>query len=517
MSTAMKRTLAMLLTVLLILSMGWTTAMAEETTFVFAAPFKITQWDPQNENKTMAYSLSKLTYNTLTTLSADFTIEPELATEWSSSEDGLTWTFKLREGVKFHNGEAFNADSVVATMQRLIDKPDLVQAAFWTVLKGVEKVSDYEVKLILSQPWGAIITQLCDTPMLPAGALAEKGDNLFVFDESNKPIGTGPWKFDKWIAGSGDAEFVRNDDYWNWGDKKSNIDRIVYRAVIEDTSRVNGILAGDLDMVDSVPVEQVATLSAAGGITVQDVLGTNIVHLGFRTTSVTDEYRVFKDVNARKAVQHALDREGIVEYIAGGGKPAAWPCPDTVLGYDAEKAAVPEYSEDLAKEYLAKTDYQGQTIRFIVPTGVFARSKEVAQAIEANLTAVGFKVNMEIMENATFQTERASGNYDLYLQRYPFPAGEPDSVVTQRWLNDAHKSGYVNEELNAKILAAKAESDPTKREQLLKEMFAIQWDVLAPHMAVYQQVTTVAYKSTVTGLKVRPDNVFDYSLVSYAG
>ncbi len=511
----MKRVLALLLTTLmLILSIG-SSASAEEVTFEFAAPFKITQWDPQNENKTMAYSLSKLTYNTLATLTADFKIEPELATEWYSSEDGLTWTFKLREGVKFHNGEDFNADSVVATMQRMIDQPSLVQAAFWTALSGVEKVSDYEVKLILSQPWGAIITQLCDTPMLPAKALAEKGDALFVFDDNNKPIGTGPWKFDKWIAGSGDAEFVRNDEYWGWGDNKSNIDRIIYRAVIEDTSRVNGILAGDLDMIDSVPVEQVKTLSDAGGITVQDIMGTNIVHLGFRTTPLNDEYRVFSDVNARKAVQHALDREGIVEFIAGGGQASSWPCPDTVLGFDAEKAAVPEYNEDLAKEYLAKTDYQGQTIRFIVPTGVFARSKEVAQAIEANLSAVGFTVNMEIMENATFQTERASGNYDLYLQRYPFPAGEPDSVVTQRWLNDAHKSGYVNEELNAKILAAKAESDPVKREQLLKEMFAIQWDVLAPHMAVYQQVTTVAYKSTITGLKVRPDNVFDYSMISY--
>ncbi len=512
----MKRILALFLTILMLLSITGTAALAEEVTFEFAAPFKITQWDPQNENKTMAYSLSKLTYNTLATLTAEFKIEPELATEWKSSEDGLTWTFKLREGVKFHNGEDFNADSVAATMQRMIDNPTLVQAAFWSVLKGVEKVSDYEVKLILTQPWGAIITQLCDTPMLPAKALKEKGDALFVFDDNNKPIGTGPWKCDKWLAGSGDAEFVRNDEYWGWGDKKSNIDRIIYRAVIEDTSRVNGILAGDLDMIDSVPVEQVKMLSEAGGITVQDILGTNIVHLGFRTKPLTDEYRVFGDVNARKAVQHALDRQGIVEFIAGGGKPASWPCPDTVLGYDAEKAAVPEYSVELAKEYLAKTDYKGQTIRFIVPTGVFARSKEVAQAIEANLTDAGFTVNMEIMENATFQTERASGNYDLYLQRYPFPAGDPDSVVTQRWLNDAHKSGYVNEELNAKILAAKGESDPAKREQLLKEMFAIQWDVLAPHMAVYQQVTTVAYKSTVTGLKVRPDNVFDYSLISYA-
>lgn len=512
----MKKTLVWLLTVMLIVSSLCLPALAEgEVTFTFAAPFKITQWDPQNENKTMRYSLDKLTYNTLATLTADFQIEPELATEWSCSEDGLVWNFKLREGVKFHNGEDFNADSVVATMQRLMTQTTLAQASYWGTLSAVEKVSDYEVNFVLSAPWGAIITQLCDTPMLPAKALTEKGDALFVVTDSNMPVGTGPWKLDKWVAASGDAEFVRNEDYWGWGDNKSNVDRIIYKAVIEDTSRVNGIQSGDLDMIDAVPVEQAVMLKEIAGITVEDVWGTNVVHLGFRTTSVTDEYRVFKDVNARKAVQHAIDREGIVEFIAGGGNPGAWPCPDTVLGYDAEKAAVPEYSEEIAKGYLDQTDYAGQEIRFIVPTGVFARSKEVAQAIEANLSAIGFNVKLEIMENATFQTERASGNYDLYLQRYPFPAGEPDSVVTQRWLNDAHKSGYVNEELNSKILEAKHESDPVKREQLLKEMFAIEWEVVAPHTVVYQQITTVAYNANVTGLKMRADNVFDYSRVSY--
>lgn len=514
----MKRILSIVIVALLVISTIPALAQPAEVTFVFAAPFKITLWDPQNENKTMSYALSKLTYNTLVALTEENKIVPELATEWSTSEDGLVWTFKLRDGINFHNGEVFDADSVVATMQRLIDRPELVQASFWKTLKAAEKVSDYEVNIVLSEPWGAILTQLCDTPILPAKALTEKGDNLFIIEGDNKPVGTGPWKVDKWLTTSGDAEFVRNDEYWGWGDQKSNIDRIIYRAVIEDTSRVNGLRAGDLHMIDAVPVEEAEKLQTENGITVRDILGTSIIHMGFRTEPLDGEYRVFNDINARLAVHHAIDRAGIVEFVAGGGQPSDWPCPSTVLGYDAEKAGVPEWTEDyaLAKEYLSKTDYSGQTIRFIVPSGVFARSKEVAQVIESNLTEAGFVVNMEIMENATFQSERASGNYDLYLQRYPFPGGDPDSVVTLRWLNDAHKSGYVNEELNNKIMEGKRESDPVKREQLLKEMFAIAWEVQAPHMAVYQQVTTVAYRSDIQGLVMRADNVFDYSRVYYA-
>ena len=488
---------------------GGSTNASGEVTFVFAGPNNITQWDPLNENKTNAYMLSKLTYNTLVNpYGPDNTIAPELATEWSVSEDGLTWTFKLREGVKFHNGEVFDSSSVVATLQRLLDNNTLVHAGFWPNLKAVEAVDAYTVNIILNEPWGALLNQLVDTPMLPPQALAEKGDALFEFNETNKPIGTGPWIADKWTPGQ-DAEFVRNEEYWDWGDNKSNVDRIIYRPVIEDTTRVSGIQTGDLDMIDAVPVEQADMLANVAGVKVEKIMGSAIVHLGFRCT----DGRIFEDVNARQAVNHAIDRKLIVSSIAGGGTPSNWPAPAGVLGHDST-APVPEYNVELAKQLLGKTKYNGEKISFIAPTGVFARSKEVAQAILANLTEAGFNVELEIMENAAFQERRAAGNYDIYLQRYPYPAGDPDSVITQRWLNDAHKSGYVNEQLNEKIRESKRESDPVKREQLLKEAFAIEWAEMAPHMALYQQVTTLAYREGVTGLRIRVDNVFDYSRVS---
>jgi len=484
----------------------------DEVTFIFAGPNNITQWDPLNENKTNAYMLSKLTYNTLVNpYGENDTIQPELATEWNVSDDGLTWTFKLREGVKFHNGEVFDSSSVVATLQRILDNPTLVHAAFWTSLEAVEAPDALTAVIKLKEPWGALLIQLVDTPMLPAKALAEKGDALFEFNETNQPIGTGPWIADKWTPGQ-DAEFVRNEEYWGWGDDKTNVDRMIYRPVIEDTTRVSGIQTGDLDMIDAVPVEQADMLASVKGVKTEQILGSAIVHLGFRCA----DGRIFEDINARQAVNHAINRQLIVDSIAGGGKASDWPCPDVVFGYDAENAAVPEYNLEMAKELLGKTSYNGEEISFIAPTGVFARNKEVAQAILAMLTEAGFNVNMEIMENAAFQERRASGDYDLYLQRYPFSVNDPDSVITQRWLNDAHKSGYVNDELNEKILASKRESDQVKREQLLKEVFAIQWSEMAPHMALYQQVTTLAYREGITGLRIRTDNVFDYSNVSKA-
>lgn len=121
-----------------------TTAPGGENVFVFAGPNNITQWDPLNENKTNAYMLGRLTYNTLVNpYGENNAIQPELATGWSVSEDGLEWTFKLREGVKFHNGEDFNADSVAATLNRILDNPTLVHAGFWPSLAGAEAKDTY--------------------------------------------------------------------------------------------------------------------------------------------------------------------------------------------------------------------------------------------------------------------------------------------------------------------------------------------------------------------------------------
>lgn len=482
-----------------------------ENVFVFSGPNNIISWDPQVEMKTNFTMLTKLYYNTLVNLYGENnSVQPELATEWETSEDGKEWTFKLCEGVKFHNGEDFKSDSVVATLKRPLENTTLTLAASLVLLEDVVAVDDYTVTLKLSSPWAALPIVLADVPMLPPKMLAEKGDAMFDYNETNKPVGTGPWICDKWVPGQ-DAEFVRNDEYWNWGDDKSNVDRIIYRPAIEDTTRISGIQTGDLDMIDAVPVEQAEMLEKTAGIKVEKIYGAAIVHLGFRCSSD----RLFSDVNARQAINHSINRELLVSSIAGGGRASTWPCPEGVLGFDPT-AKVPEYNVEMAKELLGKTNYNGEELSFIAPNGVFARSKEVAQALLAMFTDAGFKVKLEIMENAAFQERRASGDYDIYLQRYPYSGGDPDSVVITRWLKDFHKSAYVNEELNNLIIASQSELDTTKREEMLREMFAVEWAAAAPHLSLYQQVTTLAYRENITGLRIRIDNVFDYSRVSKA-
>ena len=486
------------------------------TTFIFSGNANITQWDPLNENRTNTYMLNLLIYDFLVTPGPDYiNMVPMLAESWSVSDNGLEWTFNLRSGVYFHNGEYFDSSSVVTTFQRLLDNPTLVHAGFWGFLESVRAEGPYTAVIVLNAPWGATLSQLASVPMLPPLMYAEMGDDMFIWDDNNRPIGTGPWIADVWLPGQ-DAEFIRNDDYWDWRGNPSTFERIIYRPLAEDATRVAGIQTRDLTMINHVPTESAAMLDAIDGITIGWRPSNAIVHLGFRTCEDDGNYRVFKDLRARQAVLHAIDIQGIVDAIVGSGAPSDWPAPPGVLGHDPARAFEWEFDPDLARELLAETDYEGQAIVFMVPMGVFARATEVAQAINAMLIDVGFTVDMQVMENAAFQQQRAAADYDLYIQGYGFPNGDPDSNIVLRWLNDAHMSGYVNEELNDLIRASRVETDPARREQILQDMFYVQWNTLAPHAALYTQVGAMAWLDGITGIRMRPDGIVDYSRVTFA-
>jgi len=489
--------------------------LVNPTTFVFSGNANIAQWDPQNESRGNTTMLMMLMYDFLIRPSVCLTyMEPMLAESWVFSDDGLELTFNLRRGVYFHNGEEFDSASVVTTFQRFLDNPTLNRAPMWSLLESVRAVDKYTAVLRFSEPWGAVLATATEIPMLPPRRYAEMGADMFLWDATRRPVGTGPWIPDVWLPG-GDAEFVRNDNYWGWGNNMSTFERIIYRPLPEDTSRVAGIQTGDLSMVNVLPAEMGDLLDRVPGISVLRIPTNAIIHLGFRTCEADGNYRVFNDIRARQAVMHAIDQQGINDAIAGGAGASNWSVPPGVIGHDSARAFEWEYNPALARELLSQTNYAGQRMVFMVPMGVFARATEVAQAIEAMLTAVGFNVDMQIMENAAFQVQRAAADYDLYIQRYGFPAGDPDNAITMRWLYDVHMSGYVNEELNNLIRASKIETNPVRREQILKDTFYVQWNTLAPHAALFVQINTAAHLNGISGLRVRFDDVIDYSRVTF--
>ncbi|MFN3982985.1 MAG: ABC transporter substrate-binding protein, partial [Caldilinea sp.] len=220
-------------------------------------------------------------------------VEPLLAESWEQPDD-VTYIFKLRQGVKFHNGDDFTAEDVKASFDRVMDeatgasrRPDFLPVA------AVEVVDDYTVKFAMSAPYGPFLSKLENLAILPAGQTS---------DPAQEPIGTGPFKFKEWITGQS-ITLEKNPDYWQTG--LPYLDSIVYRPIAEPSTRIVELQTGNVDVLNAVPAKDVATLEADANLTVHRNAGVTRDHVGFNMESP-----IFKDnPNLRKAIAWAVDRE----------------------------------------------------------------------------------------------------------------------------------------------------------------------------------------------------------------
>lgn len=423
---------------------------------------------------------------------------PSLATDYTVSKDGLTWTFNLRKGVKFQDGSDFTADDVVGTFQRIIDKRSTLThaAIYWTALESVNKVDDYKVEFHLNQPYGAMLLGLSNEPILPSDLLAKYGDDFFT---KGMCIGTGAWKFDKWVNGQY-VSVTRNDNYW--GGNKSNVDKIYVRIITEASTVVAGLSSGDIDVAPVLSPDQAPMLKGNKDLdTFNELLGA-ITYLGFKT-----DKGIFADKNARLAVSYGIDRQQIVDKVLGGGAPIASIMTPGTMGYD-ETLKVPKYDLALAKSYLAKTNYKGEKIT-LVTYNAMNQAQEIMLSITSMLQQVGFNIGVEVVEPAVINERRASGNYDIFSVNALHGGGDPYNYLNMRILSDGHKSGYKNADLNALITKQNQESDQKVRAEEIKQICKIMQDEVAPQLPLWQLQGWHSVRKTVTGVTFAPDGFFD--------
>lgn len=475
-----------------------------ENVVTFSMSEDVYTWDTMGQPVVPFYSIQLLIYDMLVRTDHAGNYEPGLATEWSVSDDGLDWTFKLREGVTFHNGEDFNAECVKATLERGAFNNTLNMNFLWSDIESVEAADDYTAVVHCKKPIGDMLNQLTYMPMLPAQALAEQGEELF----QTSP-GTGPWKFVSWDPGN-EAVFVRSDDYWDWGDQKSNVDKIIYKPISEDTTRVSSMRTGEFDMISNIPPDQVEVLSGSEGVEVDSKPGTTISWMALQC----GEGKPFADKNVRLALTHAIDRELIVESILGSGSPAYWPVMEGVTGYDQDLAnQYSQYDPELAKKLLTESGYNGEEIYFMAIDGKVPRTKEVLQAVMSMMTEAGFNVKLEIMEGATFVTKRSAGDYDIAFSNVFYNNGSPWRHMITHWLSDSCNTELENPEITSLLTEARQTIDLEKQDELLKKAFSLMMED-GGRMCYFINLDTInAYSGKLSGIRLYNDTIVDLSRV----
>lgn len=463
--------------------------------------------DPHDQANVPGKALNDMVFDTLLASDRQGNYSERLATSWETSEDGTEMTFTLREGVKFHNGEDFNADDVVCTFQRLIDTPSLTEVSnYWGTLTGVEKIDDYTVKLIFSEKSVAPMLGLCNTAIIPNEAYEEMGSSLFT---DQIMTGCGPWKFVEWVDGQY-AKFEKFEDYWGGND--SYFDEVYMRQVAEPSSAISAQVTGEIDgyylpsgiSADMLPLYD-GYETTCEIITVDPTV---IDYLGFQC----GEGSVFADPDVRRAFSMAIDRQGIIDGLLGGGTKITGIFPESCMGYD-EKLSSEYYDYDLeaAKALLETTGYKGEEITI----SSVSSFNNIALAICDMVNAIGFNCKAEVVETATLGDIRSTGEYDAFIVTAFMINCDPHQFTSLRILADVHTSEYENAEMSELLSNASKELDAEKRNDMLQQANAIIADGCAPMISLAQLQTRQSLNYGITGVDFTPDGYCFFRNIDY--
>ena len=343
----------------------------------------------------------------LTDNDPDAKIIPMLAASWRAV-DNLTWEFKLRSGVRFHNGEPFNAEAAKFSIERARDHPKSLQKAYVNLMKDVRAVDETTLRIITSEPSPDLVANIGAISMLPPRYAREAGDEGL----GRKPVGTGPYRFVEWVR---DERVVleANPNYWG---PKPQAARVTIRPIPEGATRVAALLAGEVDVIEGIPIPDIPRVARTRGFKVLRKQGPRLIFLAmdasrdrggahpqFSPGIPAGQPNPFKDVRVRQAFYSAINTKEIVEQVMGGAAaPAEQILPPFMYGYNP-RVRRPSYDPSRAKRLLAEAGYpNGFTVRLDVPTDRYVNDREVGLALVGMLSRVGINVQLNGMPRAIY-------------------------------------------------------------------------------------------------------------------
>ncbi|HBZ45340.1 MAG TPA: ABC transporter substrate-binding protein [Maritimibacter sp.] len=408
-------------------------------------------------------------------------VEPALATSWEVSEDGTEYTFKLREGVMFHDGTPFNAEAVKFNFDRMLnedhpyhDTGPFPLAFFFSSVASTEAVDEYTVKFTLNEPYAPFLSNLAyPTGLIVSPAAVEASGADF----GRNPVGTGPFTFAEWRSNEA-VVIERNPDYW--GDP-AGTEAVVFRPITDANTRVAEMLSGGIDMMVEVPPTALSEFQGEGYQVVEQAGP----HVWFLILNAKEG--PFADKLVRQAANYAVNKEALVnEVLEGTADVAAGPTPPAFAWAYNDSLDPYPYDPEKAKELLAEAGAEGAELTFYVTEGGSGMLDPIPMgtAIQADLNAVGFDVKIETYEWNTFLGEVNPGlEGKADMAEMAWMTNDPDTLPYLALRTDAFpenggfNSGYYsNPEVDELLEKARVSTDQDERAALYKEMQEIVQD-----------------------------------------
>lgn len=419
----------------------------------------------------------------------DFVLQPSLAKEWKVIDD-TTWEFKLNEGITFHDGAPFDAEAVKATFERLLDPATASpQREKFSMIKEVKVIDPTTVQFLLEYPYAPLLSILASQEggIISPKALAEDPESL-----KEKPVGTGPFVFESWKSGQ-EISLTRNEDYWG---EKPNIDRVVFKVVPEDATRLAMIETGEAHINDQVPVTEIERIEASETMDLTRAEGLAVEFLGFNTQKAP-----LDDVRVRKAISHAIERESIISGVYNNvGTLANSAMSPKVFGY-SENTKPAEYDLNEAKKLLKEAGAENLKISLL--TSDRKERINMAEVIQSQLKGIGVEVEIQVVEYGTFIEMTNSGEHQMYISGWGNATGDGDYNQYNLFHTASHGPAgnsfyYSNSEADKMIEAAREETDENKRLEIYEEVAQIELDE-AVYVPIRNYEHIAAHNKNVSG------------------
>ena len=438
-------------------------------------------------------------------------IAPALAQSWTTSEDGLSWTFKLRPGVKFHDGTPVNADAVVFSFERQRDPNHPFYrktfarwpAKFPTVTK-TEKVDDMTVKITLSAPSPTLLPNLAFyVAYIVSPTAVEKNPEGF----RSNPVGTGPFKF---VRSQKDnfTEYARNADYWR---KPANIERLVVRTIPDNDVRLLAIKKGEIQLAYGISFSQFGEVEKDPNLQLL-----TSVSLGVSLLSINVENGPFKDVRVRQAVAHAINKDRIFKTVFFGyGEKANQVLPKDWFGH-VEDGKTFAYDVDKAKALLKEAGFENgfktTLMTWAAPRPYMPSPSDAAALVKSDLSRIGINVDIQTVAWNTFRVERGKGGFGMALGGWISSTLDPDGIIFPllhssfiREQDSINWSRWSNEKVDALLVKAGSMYDETERKKLYEKVSRIEMDEI-PAVIFANPVNSVVARKAIKGLFIHPSN-----------
>ena len=432
-------------------------------------------------------------YEGLTAIDKDLAVVPGLAESWEISEDGLTYTFKLRAGVKFHDGSDMDAEDVAASIRRVQSEAVASPlASRVTPITGIEVVDPTTIKFTLDAPFAPILTSLSGIAIVPA----EVETNVEGLQQT--PIGTGPFKFAEWQP-NGFIGLTKNEDYYLDGLPK--LDGVKFNFVPESATRQVGVTSGEYDLLPGIDPATALQLQGQPNVTVQETRDIAYTLLGMNASR-----EPFTNPKVRTAINMLLNRQEIIDAALFGSGVPAGPLSPALVNWAVDPATFACYTQDVegAKALLAEA---GVITPLKLTMNVLPRqdTRDIAQVVQQQLAAGGIEVSLITQEIGDFVQSWKNSDFDTFVSAN---GGSPDPdeyfYRTFRGGGSTNVFKYDDPQIDTWLDEGRAETDPAARKAIYDQVQAkLACEGPAAHIAYGTLYTAVA--NGVEGFEIFPN------------